>query len=62
MEQTQKPKIRAIMNNESTGPPASIGQQPNLQGDLNAFYLYQILALDSVVVKTQNFYARMEAS
>ena len=31
-------------------------------GGLNAFYLRQIFALNSVVVKTQNCLARMEAS
>ena len=51
MEQTQNPKIKAIMNKESTstGPPASNGQQPKLKGDLNAFNWYQILTLDYVV-------------
>ena len=31
-------------------------------GCLNAFYWYQIFALDSVVIKTQKCLARMEAS
>ena len=37
-------------------------QQPKPFGVWNAFYWYQIFALDSVVVKTQNWLARMEAS
>ena len=35
---------------------------PSHRGGLNAFYGYQILAQDSVVVKIQNCLARMEAA
>ena len=40
----------------TTEPPPYNGQQPKLQGGggLNAFYWYQILALDSAVVEVVN--------
>ena len=53
------------LNNRSTTtePPPENGQQPKPpEGGLNAFYRRQIFALGSVVVKTQNCLARIEAS
>ena len=43
------------INNESTTtePPPLNGQQPKPTGDLNAFYWYQIFALDSADVEAQ---------
>ena len=37
----------------TTEPPPGNGQQPKPPEAFNAFYWYQIFALDSVVVKTQ---------
>ena len=55
LEQLQIPTMGATVNNESTtteSPPQN-GQQPKPLGGLNAFYWYQIFALDSAVVKAQ---------
>ena len=43
------------MNKKSTTtePPPFNGQQPKPPGGLNAFYWYQIFALDSAVVEVQ---------
>ena len=54
----------SMLNNRSTTtePLPQNGQQPMPLGGLNAFILALIFALDSVVVKTQFFIARMEVS
>ena len=57
IEQLQNPTMGVTINNESTttttDPPAENGQQPKPLGGLNAFYWYQIFALDSAVVEAQ---------
>ena len=58
------PTTGVTINNKSTTtePPPSYGQQHvKPPGDLNAFYWYQIFALDSAVVEVQKCSARMEA-
>ena len=67
--QLQNPKMGETINNESTTaePPPKNGQQPKPLGGgggggLNAFYWYQIFALDSAVVEPQKCKARMEDS
>ena len=45
----------------TTEPPHKNGQHPKPPGGLNAFYWYQIFALDSAVVEVQKCSARMEA-
>ena len=55
IEQLQTPTMGVTINNKSTTtelPPYN-GQQPKALGDLNAFYWYQIFALDSAVVEVQ---------
>ena len=56
IEQLQTSTIGETINNESTArePLPYNGQQPKPLENLNAFYWYQILALDSVVVEAQN--------
>ena len=46
------------INNKSatTEPPPKNGQQPKPPGGLNAFYWYQIFALDSAVVEVQEMF------
>ena len=41
----------------TTEPLPSNGQQPKPPGSLNAFYWYQIFALDSAVVKIQEMFS-----
>ena len=57
IEQLQNPTMRVTINNESTTtePPPYNGQQPKPLGGggLNAFYWYQIFALDSAIVEAQ---------
>ena len=48
----------------TTDPPPLNGQQPKPPGGgggLNAFYWYQIFALDSDVVEVQEMFSKMEA-
>ena len=47
------------MNKKSTTtePPPYNGQQPKLPGGLNAFYWYQIFALESAVVEVQEMFS-----
>ena len=40
----------------TTEPPPSNGQQPKPPVGLNAFYWYQIFALDSAVVQVQEMF------
>ena len=40
----------------TTEPPPKNGQQPKPLGGLNAFYWYQIFALDSAVVEVQEYF------
>ena len=57
-------RLESTLNNRSTAieqPPLK-GEQPKPPQGLNAFYWYQIFALDSVVVKTQNCLARREVA
>ena len=57
-------RLESTLNNRSTTieqPPLK-GEQPKPPRGLNAFYWYQIFALDSVVVKTQNCLARREVA
>ena len=53
IEQLQNPTIGVTINNESTTtePPPKDGQHIKPLGGSNAFYLYQIFALDSAVVE-----------
>ena len=41
----------------TTEPPPLKGQQPKPPGGLNAFYWYQIFALDSAVVEVQEMFS-----
>ena len=41
----------------TTEPPLQDGQQPKRLGDLNAFYQYQIFALDSAVVEVREMFS-----
>ena len=41
----------------TTEPPPLNGQQPKPLGGLNAFYWYQIFALDSAVVEVQEMFS-----
>ena len=41
----------------TTEPPPQNGQQPKPPGGLNAFYWYQIFALDSAVVEVQEMFS-----
>ena len=55
VEQLQNRTMGVTINNESTTtePPPKGGQQPKPLWGLNAFYWYQIFALDSAVVEAQ---------
>ena len=55
IEQLQNPITGVTINNEltTTEPPPKNGQQPEPLLGFNAFYWYQIFALDSVVVEAQ---------
>ena len=44
-------------NPTTTEPPPKNGQQPKHPGGLNAFYWYQIFALDSAVVEVQEMFS-----
>ena len=59
LEQLQTPTMGATINKKSTTtePPPYKGQQPKPPGDLNAFYWYQIFALDSAVVEVQEMFS-----
>ena len=41
----------------TTEPPPENGQRPKPPGGLNAFYWYQIFALDSAVVEVQEMFS-----
>ena len=59
-EQLQTPTMGVTKNKKSkitTEPPPKNGQQPKPQRGLNAFYLYQIFALDSAVVEVQEMFS-----
>ena len=47
------PQSQTINNESTTEPPPQNGQQPKPLRGLNAFYWYQIFALDSAVVEVQ---------
>ena len=55
IKQLQNPTIGLTINNKSTTtePPPKNGQHIKPLGGSNAFYLYQIFALDSAVVEAQ---------
>ena len=64
IEQLQTPTIGVRINKKSTTtePPPYNGQQPKPPGGggggaLNAFYWYQIFALDSAVVEVQEIFS-----
>ena len=59
IEQLQTPTMGVTINKKSTTtePPPYNGQQPKPQGGLNAFYWYQIFALDSAVVEVQEMFS-----
>ena len=59
IEQLQTPTMRVTINKRSTTtePPPKNGQQPKPPGGLNAFYWYQIFALDSAVVEVQEMFS-----
>ena len=46
-----------INKKSTTTEPPPNGQQPKPPGDLNAFYWYQIFALDSAVVEVQEMFS-----
>ena len=61
IEQLQTLTMRVTINKKSTTtePPPKNGQQPKPPGGgggLNAFYWYQIFALDSAVVEVQELF------
>ena len=49
--------IKKKSTQQSTEPPPWNGQQPKPPGGLNAFYWYQIFALDSAVVEVQEMFS-----
>ena len=55
----QTPTIGVTINKKSTTtePPPQNGQQPKPPGGLNAFYWYQIFALDSAAVEVQEMFS-----
>ena len=59
IEQLQTPTMGVTINKKSTTtePPPYNGQQPKALGGLNAFYWYQIFALDSAVVEVQEMFS-----
>ena len=64
IEQLQTHTMGVTINNKSTKtePPPKNGQQPKHRGGgggggLNAFYWYQIFALDSAVVEVQEMFS-----
>ena len=59
IEQLQTPSKGVTINKKSTTtePPPQNGQQPKPPGGLNAFYWYQIFALDSAVVEVQEMFS-----
>ena len=61
IEQLQTPTMGVTRNKKSTTtkPPPSSRQQPKPLGvgGLNAFYWYQIFALDSAVVEVQEMFS-----
>ena len=63
IELLQTPTMGVTINKKSTTtePPSKNRQQPKPLKGLNAFYWYQIFALDSAVVEVQEMLARMEA-
>ena len=59
-EQLQTPTMGVTINDKTTTttePPPQNGQQPKPPGGLNAFYWYQIFALDSAVVEVQEMFS-----
>ena len=57
---TMKPPLSSSLSHP--GLKCIFSHRGRGEGGLNVFYLYQLFALDSVVVKTQTCLARMEAS
>ena len=59
IEQLHTPPIRVTINTKSTTtePPPQNGQPPKPPGGFNAFYRYQIFALDSAVVEVQEMFS-----
>ena len=59
IEQLQTPTMGVTINKKSTTtePPPLNEQQPKPPGGLNAFYWYQIFALDSGVVEVQEMFS-----
>ena len=59
IEQLQTPTMGVTINKKSTTtePPPYNGQQPKPPTGLNAFYWYQIFALDSAVVEVQEMFS-----
>ena len=72
MEKHRSPTMGATISSESTAPEPRLKTDSGLSywgvcvwgggGGIYVFYWYQIFALDSAVVKTQNCLARMETS
>ena len=59
IKQLQTPTMGVTINKKSTTtePPPYNGQQPKPPRGLNAFYWYQIFALDSAVVEVQEMFS-----
>ena len=59
IQQLQTLTIGVTKNKKSTTtePPPYNGQQPKPPGGLNAFYWYQIFALDSAVVEVKEMFS-----
>ena len=59
IELLQTPTMGVKINKKSTTtePPPKNRQQPKPPGGLNAFYWYQIFALDSAVVEVQEMFS-----
>ena len=59
IERLQTLTMRVTINIKSTTTvtPPQNGQQPKPLGGLNAFYWYQIFALDSAVVEVQEMFS-----
>ena len=62
VKQLQNPTVGVTIDNESasTEPPPTNGQQSKPPRSLNAFYWYQIFALDSAFGETRTFSAHIE--